>query len=220
MTTKDALEREEIELLLPWHAAGTLGRRDAQRVEQALAQDGDLARQYALVREELAETIHLNETLGAPSARAMERLLAGIEAESGAVRQGRSFSFSTWISERLSSLAPRTLAWSAVGAALAITLQAGLLASMYVGTTRSGPELASVSSPSSSFVRVRFVPTATAADITQFLKTNKLTLVDGPAAGEFYRVRVADAPLPKEEVGKIAAKLREQSGIVGFVATE
>jgi anti-sigma-K factor RskA len=74
-------ERHEIEALLPWYAAGTLSRRDADRVEQALASDRELARRYDLVREELAETIHLNETLGAPSARAMEKLFAAIDAE-------------------------------------------------------------------------------------------------------------------------------------------
>ena len=35
-TTNRAPERQEIELMLPWHAAGTLNRRDAQRVENAL----------------------------------------------------------------------------------------------------------------------------------------------------------------------------------------
>jgi hypothetical protein len=74
-------ERHEIESLLPWHAAGTLDRRDAERVERALAEDGELARRYHLVREELAETIRLNEMLGAPSARAMEKLFAAIDAE-------------------------------------------------------------------------------------------------------------------------------------------
>ena len=74
-------ERHEIEALLPWHAAGTLSRRDADRVERALAGDRELARRYDLVREELAETIHLNETLGAPSARAIEKLFAAIDAE-------------------------------------------------------------------------------------------------------------------------------------------
>src|SRR5262249_33999864 len=40
--------------------------------------------------QELAETIHLNETLGAPSARAMEKLFAAIEAEeAGAPRRRR-----------------------------------------------------------------------------------------------------------------------------------
>ena len=74
-------EHQEIEALLPWHAAGTLSPRDANRVEQALAVDRELARQYDLVREELIETIHLNETLGAPSARAMERLFAAIAVQ-------------------------------------------------------------------------------------------------------------------------------------------
>jgi len=87
-------EPHEIEALLPWHAAGTLSPRDANRVQQALAGDRELARQYDLVREELIETIHLNETLGAPSARAMERLFAAIDLG------GR-------ISEFLSSLTPR-----------------------------------------------------------------------------------------------------------------
>ena len=73
--------RHKIEELLPWHATGTLSRRDADRVEQALAGDRELARRYELVRRELAETTRLNETLGAPSARAMEKLFAAINAE-------------------------------------------------------------------------------------------------------------------------------------------
>jgi anti-sigma-K factor RskA len=76
-------ERHEIEALLPWYAAGTLSRRDADLVERALARDSELARRYDLVRQELTETIHLNEALGAPSARAMEKLFAAIDAEEG-----------------------------------------------------------------------------------------------------------------------------------------
>jgi hypothetical protein len=74
-------EPQEIEALLPWHAAATLSRSDADRVEQTLAGDRELARRYDLVREELVETIHLNETLGAPSTGAIERLFAAIDAE-------------------------------------------------------------------------------------------------------------------------------------------
>lgn len=75
------LERHEIEALLPWHAAGTLSCREADLVEPALAGDSELARRYDLVRQELAETIHLNEMLGAPSARVMEKLFAAIDAQ-------------------------------------------------------------------------------------------------------------------------------------------
>ena len=82
-TSKKMLEQEpsEIEMLLPWHAAGTLNLRDTRRVEEALARDPELARQYAAIREEYAETIDLNESLGAPSARAMRKLFAAIDAE-------------------------------------------------------------------------------------------------------------------------------------------
>ena len=82
-TNKNEAEKlpEDVELLLPWHAAGTLSRRDAARVEQALANDNELAARYEMVREELGEAIRLNETLGAPSARAMQQLFAKIDAE-------------------------------------------------------------------------------------------------------------------------------------------
>jgi hypothetical protein len=73
--------RHKIEELLPWHATGTLSRRDADRVEQALASDRELAWRYELVRQELAGTVLLNETLDAPSARAMEKLFAAINAD-------------------------------------------------------------------------------------------------------------------------------------------
>src|SRR5215475_9814995 len=154
-------EGREIEELLPWHAAGTLSRRDAQRVEEALARDPELARRYALVREELGETIHLNESLGAPSARAMEKLLAGIDAEP-ARRQVQSIGLSTPISEFFANLSPRTLAWSAGAAALAILLQAGLLASIVLNETKtSGYQTASAptADPSAgAFALIRFAP--------------------------------------------------------------
>src|SRR5262249_10798893 len=73
--------RHEIEELLPWYATGTLNGRDAERVEQALAGDGELAHRYELVRGELAEITRLNEMLGVPSPRAMEKLFAAINAE-------------------------------------------------------------------------------------------------------------------------------------------
>src|ERR1700749_393601 len=81
--SKKMLDQEpsEIEMLLPFHAAGTLNARDTRRVDEALAADPELARQYAAIREEYTETILLNESLGAPSARAMQKLFAAIDAE-------------------------------------------------------------------------------------------------------------------------------------------
>ncbi|MET0407373.1 MAG: hypothetical protein ABW006_03290 [Hyphomicrobium sp.] len=78
---KEDPEQLRIEFLLPWYAAGTLSRSESDRVEKALAGDIELARRYALVLEELAETINLNEALGEPSASVAETLFAAIEVE-------------------------------------------------------------------------------------------------------------------------------------------
>jgi hypothetical protein len=111
MFKNKAAEREEVEALLPWHAAGTLSRREADMVERALAADATLAAQYETVRDDLAETIAANESLGAPSARAMQKLMADIEADASTARRARtSFNLGEWLSEKLSSFSPRTLA--------------------------------------------------------------------------------------------------------------
>ena len=142
----------DIELLLPWHAAGTLGYRDSQRVETALANDPELARRFELVRDELNEDIHLNETLGAPSARAMEALFAKIDAEP--VRTPpMTFNLGARVRDFFAGLSPRTLAWSASAAAVAILLQAGLIAGIMIkengaGATAGGGDYQTASVPS------------------------------------------------------------------------
>jgi hypothetical protein len=217
-------ERHEIESLLPWHAAGTLSRRDADRVEQALAGDRELARRYDLVREELAETIHLNESLGAPSARAMERLFAAIDAEEArSPRRQRSFDLGSRISEFLSSFTPRTLAWSATAAAVAILVQAAVITSILVKEQGApgGPSLASAPRDG-SFAVVRFAPQATASEITNFLGAYKATVVEGPLnmGGQLYRIRLSETKLPQDEVGRIIREMQSDSKVVGFIAAK
>src|SRR5436309_10684505 len=119
-------EPGEIEMLQPWHAAGTLNARDARRVEEALARDPELARQYTVIREEYAETIDLNESLGAPSVRAIQKLFAAIDAEPQP-RPSASLNLRSRWSRFFASLSPRTLAWSAALGALALLLQAGVI---------------------------------------------------------------------------------------------
>jgi hypothetical protein len=215
-------ERHEIEALLPWHAAGTLSRRDADRVERALAGDRELARRYDLVREELAETIHLNETLGAPSARCMEKLFAAIDAEGArAPRRQRPFDLSGRISEFLSGFAPRTLAWSATAAALAILVQAAVITTVVV-REHGAPgsyEVASVPT-NGSFAVVRFAPQATATEITNFLGAYKATLVEGPmrSGGSLYRLRLSETKLSRDDVDRIVRRMQEESKVVAFIA--
>ena len=200
---------EDVELLLPWHAAGTLSRRDAARVEQALANDNELAARYELVREELGEAIRLNENLGAPSTRAMEALFAKIDAEP-ARKPKASFNITAWLTDFVTGFSPRTLAYGATAAALAIVLQAGILAGVFVKEgTVAGPELANYTqgqATDGAYVDVRFKPEATAADISAFLQTNQATLVGGPK-NEFFRVRVGAKPISHDELRAVAKKL-------------
>ncbi|MGB8567190.1 MAG: hypothetical protein WCD83_27815, partial [Pseudolabrys sp.] len=83
----------------------------------------------------LGETINLNETLGAPLARALENLFAKIDAEP-ARQPTTSLNLDGRISEFLAGLSPRTLAWSATAAALAIVVQAGFLADIMLKETK------------------------------------------------------------------------------------
>ena len=224
---QEAPEREEIEALLPWHAAGTLSRRDAQRVEEALARDPELARRYALVRDELGETIHLNETLGAPSARAMEQLFAKIDAEPARRQESFSASFNaslnlgSRISEFFAGLTPRTLALASGAAMLAILVQAGFIAGVMLNETKTGYQTASAPTTTpdaGTFALIRFAPQASADDVTKFLETNKLSIASGPTAGGLYKVRVAVTGIPKAELARIVKKLQEDK-VVGFIAT-
>jgi len=208
---------EDVELLLPWHAAGTLSRRDAARVEQALANDNELAARYEMVREELGEAIRLNETLGAPSARAMQNLFAKIDAEPA--RQPKvSLNLGAWLTNFVSSFQPRTLAYGATAAALAIVLQAGILAGVFVKEGGVGFTSASLTqSVDGSLVAVRFNPQATAADITKFLADNKAIVVGGPAAGGMFKLRVSENALSDAQLGAIVKKMAADP-VNGFAA--
>src|SRR5262245_16177935 len=189
--SREAPERQEIEALLPWHAAGTLSRRDRERVERAIASDSELARRLTLVREELQETIHLNESLGVPSSRAMEKLFAAIEAEGAPAPVRRSFDLVGRVSEFLSGFAPRTIAYAAAAATIAIFLQSAMLtaALMKDRSDTPSPQLASVNSASNVHATIRFAPHATSSEIITFLNAHGAEIVDGPRNGSFFRIR-------------------------------
>src|ERR1700745_4212339 len=200
MSKKMADEPGEIEMLLPWHAAGTLNARDARRVEEALAGDPELARQYAVIQEEYAETIHLNESLGAPSARAMQKLFAEIDAEP-AREPSASLNLFARIAGFFAKLSPRTLAWSTGLGALALLLQAGVIGAILLKNQTAMYQAASwsMNEPTARAVGpeappralVRFAPDARVADITALLDNYQATII-GNANGGIFRLQFGD----------------------------
>jgi anti-sigma factor RsiW len=216
-------EPSEIELLLPWYAAGTLDPRESQQVEAALANDPELAARYEWVRAELEQEIHVSEAAGEPSGRDLKTLFAKIDALP-AQKSRSSIDLGARIAEFLAALSPRTLAWSAMAAALAIVLQAGILAGIVLKERSAGGyETASVPANVSSegaYVLLRFQPQATATDVANFLETNKLSIVGGPSAGGLYRVRVAPTKLAKADLTRIVSTLQDNKVVSFIAATE
>ena len=228
-TSKKMLEQEpsEIEMLLPWHAAGTLNARDARRVHDALARDPELARQYAAIQEEYTETIDLNESLGAPSARAMQKLFAAIDSEP-ARKPSASINLSARIIQFFATLSPRTLAWSASLGALALLLQAGMIGAVLVknqnasyqtaSLSMNGPVTRDLGAGAPARALVRFAPDARVADITALLDRYQASIVDGAKEGMF-RLQFGDKPMAKDEIASLMSKLQNEKIVSLAVAT-
>jgi hypothetical protein len=225
--SKKMLEEEpgEIELLLPWHAAGTLNARDARRVEEALARDPALARQYAVIREEYAETIDLNESLGAPSARAMHKLFAAIDAEPARTPQA-SPRIASRVTGFFASLSPRTLAWSAGLGVLALLLQAGVIgailnnqsATYQTASLSTNEPVTRAQGEAPPRALVRFTPDARIADISALLDSYHASIVDGGKGGMF-RLQFGDKAMSKEEVASLLNRLQGEKIVALAVAT-
>jgi hypothetical protein len=228
--SKRMLEQEpsEIEMLLPFHAAGTLNARDTRRVDEALARDPDLARQYAVIREEYAETIALNETLGAPSVRAMQKLFAAIDADPSREAQPK-VSLSARISGFFASLSPRTLAWSASLGAVALVLQAGVIGAVLLKSQTATYQTASLSTnepitrelgvaQTPPRALVRFAPDAKMSDISALLDSYQASIIDG-AKGGMFRLQFGTRAMTKDEVARLMSKLQSEKIVSLAVAT-
>jgi anti-sigma factor RsiW len=222
--SKKMLEQDpsEIEMLLPWHAAGTLNSRDARRVDEALAGDPELARQYAAIREECAETIDLNESLGAPSARAMRKLFAAIDAEPAA-KPSLSRSISARIAGFFASLSPRTLAWSSSLGALVLLLQAGVIGTLVKNQPASFHTASlSVDEPVTRSLGaeppralVRFAPEARVADITALLDRYQAAIVE--TQGGMFRLQFGGNAMAKDQMPGLLGRLQGEK-IVSLAA--
>jgi putative zinc finger protein len=228
--TNNKMSADDIEALLPWYAAGTLDAREADEVEAALAADQELARRFDLVREEMTETILLNEALGVPSARVMENLFKAIDKERKAARAPLARAgLGAWLTDLFT---PRAFAFAAGAAAIVILLQAGVITKLMlqqpageIASTKGsgGFETASACPPTcvekGAFVLVRFASQASIADITKFLDGRDAVIVDGPRPGGaagMYRVRVAEMQLPKDELDKVVKEFQAAGNLVSL----
>jgi hypothetical protein len=215
---------DDVEALLPWYAAGTLAAREADQVEAALAADAELGRRLELAREEMAETVLLNESLGVPSSRAMENLFKAIDSERGQARAASAGGgLGGWL---IGLFTPRAFALTAGAAVVVMMLQAGVIAKLVLQDRvepRSSFETASAPSPTTrglelgSFALVRFAPQANMADVTRFLDAHDAVIVDGPrpgGPGGMYRVRIARHYAGKDELDRLVKEFQSASNLI------
>jgi hypothetical protein len=208
----------EIEMLLPWHAVGAQNARDARRVEEALAREPALAKQYAVVRQEYAETIDLNESLGAPSARPMQKLFTAIDAEP--VRKPSALlDIPARISEFFTTRSPPVLAWPASLGALALLLQAGVIGAVLVKNqpVTNGPVTRVLRPDAPPRVLVRFAPGARVSDVTALLDAYHASIVD--ARGGIFRLQFGNNAMSKDEITGLMSTLQDEKIVSLAVAT-
>jgi hypothetical protein len=189
--TTEEIEREEIEMLLPWYATGRLNRADRERVENYLASHPEMLRQLDLVRTERDETVAANEALGAPSAGAIDRLMAALPATRG---RRTPLSRGAALFQRLADFfaAPTAagVRWVAIAAAALIAVQAATIGALLYDRgvdyeTASGQETGE-----GIAALVVFTDGATAPAISRLLAELGASIVDGPKPGGVYKVRL------------------------------
>ena len=222
MNAANESEPGDIELLLPWHAAGTLGRRDTQRVEAALANDPELARRYELVREELGADNPSQRDLGrAVGARHDRRCSPRSTPSRRAGRRHRSIS-ARGSREFFAELSPRTLAWSASAAALAIVLQAGTDRRHRCSRKRARAAMKPrrrrrASSGEGSYALIRFQPQASAAESPSSWKPTNSALRTGRPRAGYTAYASRRRSFRRPDLARVVKELQDDT-VVGFMA--
>ena len=77
------------------------------------------------------------------------------------------------------------------------------------------PKLASARANDGTLASIRFAPKAAAADITDFLVANSISVVDGPKSGGLYIIRLPETGKKKTDLIK---RIAIETAIVDFIA--
>lgn len=226
MTTRDPLnasERRAVSELLPWYVTGKLDAADKARVEAALALDPTLADELELVRDDQDAALDLADRQPVPSARVLDSLMQRIEAEPARlahVAASAKAGFVDWLGARLAAFTPRTLAYVAGAAAIALVVQAGVIGSGFLGGGASfqtaSHDPGAPSQTDGTFVLIGFATQASTADMTKLLEEIGASIVEGPRPGGFYRVRVGARGMPQAQVDRVLSTLKARTGVVRF----
>lgn len=221
----DHIDADDVALLLPWYAAGTLEEDERRRVERFLEEHPEQRAHLRAVEEELEGTQALNRALPAPSAGSIDAILAQVRREEGRAPAGRRAASAgglgglfAAIGGWLDSLSPPVRGLAAAALLLVAIAQAGVIGAL-VGSApepqtqfRTATGEAVAPAPAEADILVTFAPDATAAAIGALLAEIDARIVDGPRAGGVYALALADAATAEAAL----ARLETEEGIVLF----
>ena len=191
-------ENTHPEELLPWYVNQTLGPAEREYVESHLAQCEHCRDEVALMRKMRAQIKQSHVT--ASNEFGLERLKRDIRRE-----QRPTIGNPAWLRPALAA------------GVLLIMVQSALLINYWPessGLVPLGEQYNGV------VLQVRFVATATEAEISGTLREIDATLVDGPSSLGIYRLKLNIDPNKPQLIGERVHALRAKKTVITHVAQE
>ena len=219
----------DIEKLLPWYAKGLLEDNETREVETYLDAHPEMRMQLDLIAEEDKAVEQIHASLGAPSPKGLDTLLAQIDAEDkkAAPVSEMLTNLSRMASKLITSFKTPGVQFAAIAAALIIVAQAVIIGNLSFTdpilpkgtfTTASGPQNTAPVATDDVKLIVAFKKGVALDDVVLMLKTVKARVVSGPKANGFFEIAVAKDNLPAGGVKELLKQLQAQKGLIKFVA--
>ncbi len=218
---------DETHLLVPWYAAGKLEEAEARQLEELAKEDQAFAELIAEAKREAQAAKSVNEALGGPPAAVWARIEESVEqerkAQAGARPAERFQTLRSAISNFLAELtAPQWQAIAAAAVAICV-LEAGALAYLANGESKSSSKFHTASGPQAqlsarrSVFIVSFSDTATIGNIGKALDEAGAVIVEGPDSDMLYRIGLRNDNVGAKD--QAYAKL-QASGLVQLILPE
>jgi t-SNARE complex subunit (syntaxin) len=186
--------------LLPWYANDTLAGEERGRVEKHLKSCERCSQELALMHA-LRSSVKELGTADTPGELGRRRLMRQVKSSRGAAR--------SWWRPALAA------------AAVVIVVQTVVLGTLLWPRESAITPLGGTAVSGTALLQVRFVPTATEAEIRAALAEVNGTIVDGPGALGVYSVRLAGiAATQAVEIENAVQRLRAQRQVVLQVLAE
>lgn len=229
----DSIDEDDVALLLPWYATGTLDEHERRRVERFLAEHPEQRAHLRAVEEELEGTVALNRALPGPSPASLDAILATVRSESRATVRApaaRTAPQDGFLSRTLGALGSWLDARSPPvrGAAIAALMllavaQAGVIGTLVAPTAQDEPafEVATgdaVAPAARTDILVTFAPDASLAEVSALLRAIDARVVDGPRASGVWGLALSDAAAGEEAVAEAIRTLEGRRDLVLFAA--